>query len=126
MQTIVMEARGLPRGSSGPALETYLRRQQGICAAEASYVGETVTISFDEAIISVSELRRLIEAFGCVCHGESLPEHLSRTDEVHSITEAQPSAPLGHAATAHAMAADDPAPMTHEVDHGGGRGMDQM
>ncbi len=76
MREVVFEAQGLLRGSSGPALQTYLRRQSGIHHAEASYMSETVTVGFDERTISEQAIRHLIEDFGCQCRGEALPEHL--------------------------------------------------
>lgn len=48
----VFEAGGLLRGSSGPALETFLRRQPGVHRAEASYMSETVTVAYDEDVVT--------------------------------------------------------------------------
>ena len=61
MKEVVLEAGGLLRGSSGPALESFLLRHRGIHRAEASYMSETVTVEYDEAEISEEELYGLIE-----------------------------------------------------------------
>jgi Cu2+-exporting ATPase len=42
MKELVLEAGGLLRGSSAPALETFLRRHAGIHHAEANYMSDTV------------------------------------------------------------------------------------
>ena len=72
----VFEARGLVRGSSGPALQTFLQRQQGIHHAEANAMSDTVTVGYEETAISETDIRRLIEVCGYHCRGEMLPNHI--------------------------------------------------
>ena len=43
----VYEAAGLLRGSTAAALETFLRRQDGIAGADANPVSQTVTVRHD-------------------------------------------------------------------------------
>jgi P-type Cu2+ transporter len=76
VREVVLEAGGILRGSSGPALDTFLRRQHGIHHAESSYLSETVTVGYDETVISEGEIDRLIEECGYHCRGEVLPRHL--------------------------------------------------
>ena len=76
MREVVLEAGGLLRGSSGPALQTYLRRQPGIHHAEASYMSDTVTVGYDETVLAEVDIQRLIEECGYHCRGEMLPKHL--------------------------------------------------
>jgi hypothetical protein len=73
MTNVVLEAGGLVRGSSGPALETFLRRESGIHHAEANYLSDTVTVGYDEAVIAESKIRSLIEQCGYHCRGEVVP-----------------------------------------------------
>jgi Cu2+-exporting ATPase len=76
MKEVVLEAGGLLRGSSGPALQTFLRRQRGVHHVEASYMSETVTVGYDGSQVSEVTLRGLIEECGYHCSGEVLPRHL--------------------------------------------------
>ena len=50
MKEVVLEAGGLLRGSSGPALQTYLQRQPGILHAEANYFSDSVTVGSAPAL----------------------------------------------------------------------------
>ncbi|MCL5998100.1 MAG: heavy metal translocating P-type ATPase, partial [Chloroflexi bacterium] len=104
MKEKVFEAGGLVRGSSGPALQTFLQRQRGIHHAEASYMSDTVTVGYDEAAISEDDIRHLIEECGYHCRGEVLPKHLC-APEAGAATEHRPPAlsPVDdHAAHEHA------------------------
>jgi P-type Cu2+ transporter len=96
MREVVLEAGGLLRGSSGPALQTYLRRQPGIHHAEASYMSDTVTVGYDETVIAEADIQRLIEECGYHCRGEMLPKHLC-APEPDIAAEHRPPAlsPLG-------------------------------
>jgi Cu2+-exporting ATPase len=76
MKHVVLEAGGLLRGSSAPVLETFLRRHRGIHQAEANSLGDTVTVGYDETVISEADIRRLIEECGYHCRGEVLPRHI--------------------------------------------------
>lgn len=76
MKQVVLEASGMLRGSSGPALQTFLRRQPGIQAAEANYLSQTVAVGYDEDGITQREIERLIERCGYHCRGEVVPAHL--------------------------------------------------
>jgi len=76
MREIVLESRGLLRGSTAAALAACLQRQPGVTRAEANPVGESVTVCFDEGITDTATLGRCIERCGCACHGESLPAHV--------------------------------------------------
>ncbi len=112
MRDLVLEAGGLLRGSSAPALETFLRRHPGVHHADANYLSQTVTVGYDEAMISEAELRWLIETCGYHCRGEMLPKHVCapesgtavahrppvRGEHVgHVMPPARPGAPPEHA-----------------------------
>ena len=145
MREVVLEAGGLLRGSSAPALQTFLERQPGVRHAEANYLNETVTVRFDEAVTSHAEIERLIEQCGYHCRGEVVPRHLCASEAGVAAnhrppTLAQPSgeatAPhAGHAAPAHASHAaptgevpvsHPAAQLAHEMGHGAGMDMESM
>lgn len=61
MREVVLEARGLLRGSSAPALDTFLARQPGIHHAESNYLSDTVTVGYDETKTTQVEIERMIQ-----------------------------------------------------------------
>ena len=81
MTSKVFEAGGLLRASSAVGLEEVLRRHQGIEAAEANPVSQTVTVRYDEAALTADDVRALIERFGCNCGGEIVPCRLCRDEQ---------------------------------------------
>ena len=52
MKEVVLEASGMLSGSSAPALEAFLRRQKGIHHAEANTFSQSVTVGFEDKLIS--------------------------------------------------------------------------
>jgi len=108
MREVVLEAAGMLRGSTGPALQSFLTRQRGVHHAAANPVGDTVTVHYDEAVVSEAELRRYIEQCGLHCRGEVVPEHLCATP--------------AEAGVAHGEMAQ----MAHEMGHGASMSMDEM
>jgi len=116
MRETVYEARGLLRGSSGPALQTYLLRQPGIHQAEASFMSETVTVSYDERMLSEDAVRQLIEEYGCECRGEALPAHLCAPDRTGVLDSSfAPSSSQGAPPVASPQAHSHP--MDHATNH---------
>ena len=81
MTSTVFEAGGLLRGSSAAGLERFLRRQAGVGDAEANPVSQTVTVHYDQAVLTPDHVRALIEHFGCTCGGEVVPCHLCRGEQ---------------------------------------------
>ena len=152
----VFEAGGLLRASSAAALQKFLQREGGIEAAEANPVSHTVSVDYDEAVVSADDVRALIERFGCSCGGEVVPCHLCRDEQPAVVGSTVPHgaahAPVDeHAGHAMAAQAEMPAPahdehdghampapaagapvqgemaqMAHAMGHGGGMTMDQM
>ena len=103
MREAILEALGMLRGSTGPALQSFLIRQRGVHHAAANPAGDTVTVHYDEALVTKAELRRYIEQCGLHCRGEVVPRHLC--------------SPAGQG---------EMAQMAHEMGHGAGMGMDEM
>ena len=140
MRNVVLEASGLLRGSSGPALETFLRRHTGLHHAEANYLSDTVVVGYDEAVITEAQIRSLIEECGYHCRGEVVPRHVC-APESDVVAEHRPPALGGEPAVrvtehpdhaGHAMPAEEPpvpgemAQMAHEMGHGAGLNMEAM
>ena len=152
MTSNVFEAGGLLRASSSRGLEEYLERHTGVERAEANPVSQTVTVRFDEAMVSADDVRGLIQTFGCSCGGEVVPCHICRDEQPavigsavpHGTTHAGHAMPVPTAAAApvaaggehagHAMAAPttaapaegETAQMAHAMGHGAGMSMDDM
>ncbi|HLF76675.1 MAG TPA: heavy metal translocating P-type ATPase [Dehalococcoidia bacterium] len=99
MREEVFETKGLIFGSSGPALETFLRRQPGIHHAEASCMTESVTVGYDESQIPEDEIRALIERCGYHCRGEVVPSHLTKVAATKDDSAGGRKAHEGHTAT---------------------------
>jgi len=127
VKEVVLEARGLLRGSSGPALETFLRRAPGIHHANANYLSETVVVGFDEDRTSEAEVRHLVEQCGYHCGGEVVPRHVCAPDaEVVEVPRGRRSHALGQAGApavhaGHAPPAAErvePQPVGHEMHAG--------
>ena len=134
----VFEAGGLIRASSAQGLQVFLGRQPGVEHAEANPVSQTVTVHYDEAVLTPDDVRALIERFGCDCGGEVVPCHLCRDERPAVIGSTIPPAAVtaathdphaGHAMAAPGRAAPvqgEMAQMTHAMGHGGGMTMDEM
>ncbi len=144
MREVVLEAGGLLHGSAGPALQAFLRRRRGVHHVAANPVGGTVTIGFDDRVVSEAELRRCSEECGLHCSGQVVPKHVCApmgaappNDHTEHAPPARrhahearavPVPPRGH--EAHAGMAEPPvgemAQMAHQMGHGAGMSMDEM
>jgi P-type Cu2+ transporter len=130
MTHVVLEASGLLRGSSAPALEAFLRRQPGIHDVEANTTSQTVTVGYDETRVTEAELRRLIEECGYHCAGRIMPRHVCAPEPGVAGVHRPPPLAGGHAG--HAMPAEAPpvtggmARIAHEMGHGGAMSMEGM
>src|SRR3990172_4774557 len=113
LREVVLEASGLLGASSAPALEAFLRRHSGIHHAAANYLNQTVTVGYDESLISEAEIRRLIEECGYHCRGEALPRHVCAPEPGMSLEHRAPKRTDEHAG--HAMTLPTP---THPPEHG--------
>ncbi|NUQ10744.1 MAG: heavy metal translocating P-type ATPase [Gemmatimonadaceae bacterium] len=104
MRDVVLEARGMLHGSTAPAIETFLRRQHGVSRVEANAFSDTVTVSFDAALITQADIERLIEECGMHCRGEVVPAHVC----------APGAAPVHEGHAHHGHAPTDVAAMPHQ------------
>ena len=134
MTSSVFEAAGLLRASSSTGLEDYLERHAGVEDAEANAVSQTVTIRYDESVLSAGDVRDLIQAFGCSCGGEVVPCHLCRDGQPAVIGSVVPRGtthgghlmPVSSATATPITTQGEMAQMAHAMGHGAGMSMDAM
>lgn len=107
MKEVVLEAGGLLRGSSAPALQAFLSRQPGIHHVEANTMSDSVTVGYDENSIAEARIRQLIEQCGYHCRGEVVPRHIMGTEATEQADRAAQPSPDEHAG--HAMGVQKPA-----------------
>ena len=130
MREIVLESEGLLNGSSAPALQSFLERQDGVRQALVNPVAGTTTVEYDEEVTTEERIAEQVRECGYHCSGQAIPRHIC-----------SPTAPLqrhhddaddhsGHAAhgvgetsTHDSKPADQ---MAHEMGHGAGMTMDEM
>jgi Cu2+-exporting ATPase len=136
MKEVVLEAGGLLRGSSAPALQTFLQRQTGIHHVEANTMSDTVTVGYDEHTISEDKIRMLIEECGYHCRGEVVPRHLvgiEATEQANHAAHLPHDEHAGHAMgtqklgehAGHAMP-NEPSVSDEMAQMGHGSGMDMQ
>lgn len=102
MQVVVLETKGMYRGSSKSVIETALSRRPGVVAVEANPVSQTATVTFDPSQATLADLRRWVEDCGYHCSGMSVPEHVCDPMEGPAHRNEEPSAShAGHAGHAH-------------------------
>jgi Cu2+-exporting ATPase len=67
MKTVTMPVKGLNFAGCAREIEKNLSKLESIAQVEASYVSQTVTITYDETRISEAELRELVKDCGFAC-----------------------------------------------------------
>ena len=125
MQTTTLEVRGLFEELDHLGLEKQLLKAPGVTAALANPASESVTVDFDEKVVSEDSLRKLVADCGFHCRGTPVPRDVC---QIHSnVVPHDPHlhydkglAPPGKAATA---VHDE---MAHEMGHGAGMDMAAM
>ena len=120
MRRVVLEAGGLARGSSGPAIQAFLRRHPGVHDAEANALSGSVTVTYDQDHVSQADLQRWIEQCGFHCRGELVPAHVCTPGPGVASHPHPPAISPGKAT---------PSPMSqlaHEMGHGAGLDMAEM
>ena len=85
MTEVVLEARGLQRGSWAPALERILSRTAGVHDVEANAFSDSVTVRYDPAVTTQTALEQLIEECGYHCRGEVVPNHVCAPDGISAM-----------------------------------------
>src|SRR5260370_35570677 len=73
MKTVTLPVKGLNFAGCAREIEKRLGKLEPITQVEASYVSQTVTITYDEATFSEAQLREMVKDCGFAC-GEPLTE----------------------------------------------------
>lgn len=134
----------------GRGIEKQLLKHTGIHHVDANFMSCTATVHYDESVISLAKIKKLVGQCGYRCSGESLPEnqckpddpggveavkhaahdeHAAHTMPVKSHKEhaahAAPGAESGEEHSGHDMSGET-AGMAHEMGHGPGMSMEGM
>jgi len=120
MKEIILCVHGMMCVGDGRGVEKRMRKHPGIQHVDANYLNCTATIHYDESTISLSEVKNLVGKCGYHCTGESLPEHLCKTENTVKKASAAHQEHAGH------EMAGDTEEDGHEMGHGAGMSMEGM
>ncbi len=67
MRTVTLPVKGLNFAGCAREIEKNLRKLEPIAQVEASYVSQTVTITYDETWLGEAELREMVKDCGFAC-----------------------------------------------------------
>jgi P-type Cu2+ transporter len=136
--TAVLDVRGLNWASEKNVIEAVLGRRPGVQRVEANPVAQTATVTYDQRVTSLEELRRWVTDCGYHCAGQSVPAHVCdpmiEPDPAHdghgeagTAALAGPAPPAAAAHAAHEGHAAAPAEVVRAPEevmgHGGHAGM---
>ena len=76
LSTAVLDVSGLRRASEQSVVEKTVGRCAGVESVEVNPVGQTATVTFDAAQISLEDLRRCVVECGFHCAGQCVPGHV--------------------------------------------------
>jgi Cu2+-exporting ATPase len=127
VQTTTLEVRGQFEVLDHLGVEKQLLKTPGVIGATANPASQSVTVDFDEHLVTPATLRKIITDCAFHCRGTPVPRHVCElnvdvvTDDPHSEPD-DLSHKGDHAAPAQPMS-DEAA---HEMGHGGGMDMAAM
>src|SRR6516165_935271 len=90
LKTATLPVKGLNFAGCAREIEKNLSKLEPIQQVEASYVSQTVTVTYDEARLGEAQLREMVEDCGFAC-GDPLTRFTAPTDIVLHPTEADRS-----------------------------------
>lgn len=127
MQTTTLEVRGQFDGLDHLGLEKQLLKTPGVTGATANPASESVTVDFDEHLVTPAALRKIIKSCAFHCRGTPVPRHIC---ELHADVVAADPHVHRHGAAHQGTDAAAKQPMrdevAHEMGHGGGMDMAAM
>jgi Cu2+-exporting ATPase len=148
MKTATLDVGGMLSMLDYHCIEKQLRQLHGVKSANASIASSSVTVAYDETVISVAALKDKINWSGFPCTGQIMPKHVCEPPAGHPRehvlpaehtmpgrpAEARPptAAPVVHEHHARPTAAAPPSAMpmahdmAHEMGHGAGMDMQEM
>ena len=74
--TVVLEVSGLGFASEKSRVEAALGRRSGVVSVDANAVAQTATVTYDQRVTSVADLRQWVQECGYHCAGRSVPGHM--------------------------------------------------
>jgi Cu2+-exporting ATPase len=80
MKTVTLPVKGLNFAGCAPEIEKSLGKQASIEKVEASYVTQTVTITYDETQLSEEQLRARVQDCGFACGGTPVGTTMASLD----------------------------------------------
>src|SRR5437763_7048571 len=118
MKTVTLPVKGLNFAGCAREIEKHLGKFAPIAQVEASYVSQTVTITYDETRLDETQLREMVKDCGFAC-GDPLTRFTGPGATVSQLTEAaRAHRTMVPPAVEHRAAASAPAKMdTGIVDH---------
>src|SRR3989442_2660076 len=118
MNTVTLPVKGLNFAGCAREIEKNLGKLEPIKQVEASYVSQSVTITYDESMLSETQLREMVKDCGFAC-GDPLTRFTGPIATVSQPTEATAAQPvMAHPAMEHHTPAEAPAKMDMGiVDH---------
>ena len=127
MQTTTLEVRGQFECLDHLGIEKQLLRKHGVIGATANPASESITVDFDEHLVSAAALRKIIIDCAFHCRGTPVPRHVCQLDagvvaEVPHPHRHDAAHKGGHVVRAQPM----PDEMAHEMGHGAGMDMAAM
>jgi Cu2+-exporting ATPase len=116
VKTITVPVKGLNFASCAKSIEKSVGSFSGVRAVAASYVTQTVTMTFDEATISEATIRELVGDCGFACGETCDPARMLTQAAVSSSTAPAPDTPVSAPAQEH----PHEHPMGHSADTSAG------
>ncbi len=86
METVTLPVKGLNFAGCAREIEKHLGKLAPIAHVEASYVSQTVTITYDETRLGEAQLREMVKDCGFAC-GEPLTRFTGPSGTVSQLTE---------------------------------------
>ncbi len=76
MRTSTIDVGGMLSVLSARGVEKQLMKRPGIEKAEVNYVGGSATVTYDERVVGLEDIKVRIHECGYHCRGELLPKHV--------------------------------------------------
>src|SRR5450759_280594 len=86
MKETVLQIDGWMSCLDARGIEKKLVAQRGVHHVEANFMSGTATVHYDEAQLSLDDLKKLLAKCGCDCAGESVPRHLVKPSDPPATT----------------------------------------
>ncbi len=147
MKEAIICVHGMLNVGDGRGIEKRLLKHPAIQSIDANYLNCTATVCYDESVIDLMEIKKLVGECGFHCTGESLPEHVCEPEDPpaagiavehgehagHAMPEGAPDMHAEHEAApekdmhaGHEAGDGETTSMAHEMGHGPGMSMEGM